>query len=548
MNDTVDIKKESYLLLSFPNGLKESPTNEINLYSMSFKDLSKRQLTFYEVIESINQAAEDNKIKGIVLELDSWKISSVHTKELSIAMDNFKSKGKKILAYSNGIDKTSYLAAINADEISMPHSNSSSLMLSGYSISVPYYKDFGSKLGINVNVIHIGDYKGAGENFARNNMSENFRESITNLLDDRLELFINDVTAKRNIDKNIFTTQLLNGDLAFINPKEALKYKLIDKTQSYDEFLAENNITKKQLVQINDYPPKNNYTFSDSKIAIVFAEGTIAMGNHNAEYMENTIYPEKFGKIFDKIDKDKDIKAIVLRVNSPGGSALASELILQKISSLKKRIPVIVSMGPVAASGGYYISSIADKIFLDKYSVAGSIGVVAIIPNFKELVDKIGVNYEKIEKGKFANLFSMTDSTSQEEIELFRKAMNETYSEFKDRVSKGRNIDLDKLEEIAQGKIWTGNQAVANGLADEIGGLEKAIVEAAKLARIKNYNVEMFPKPKSFTEKLFDTDIESSVNIFKGIKSKELKNSLRLLDNSIKYSKKPVLLMPYSVE
>jgi protease-4 len=264
--------------------------------------------------------------------------------------------------------------------------------------------------------------------------------------------------------------------------------------------------------------------------------------------MENSIYPEKFSKIFDQIEKDKDIKALVLRVNSPGGSALASELILQKINNLKKKIPVIVSMGPVAASGGYYISSFADKIFLDKYSVTGSIGVVAIIPNFKGLIDKIGINYEKIEKGKYANLFNFTDSTSQEEIVLFKKIMTETYVEFKDRVSKGRNITTDALEEIAQGKIWTGDQAVANGLADEIGGIERAIEEAANIGRIKNYSVEMFPKPKTFTEMLFETEIETSVNIFNGIESKELKSSLKLLDNSIKYAKKPILLMPYTLE
>ena len=548
LGDKTVIKKDSYLILSFPNGLRESPSDQFNLLSMNFKDLSKKQLTFYEVIQSINQATDDKKIKGIILELDSWGISSVHTKELSIALEKFKLAEKKIYAYSNGMNKSSYLAAIYADEIIMPQSSSSSLILTGYSVSIPYYKDLGNNLGINVNVIHIGDFKGAGENFARNTMSKNFRSSITDLLDARLELFVEDVSKNRKIDKNTFTSLLLNGDLAFIDPKEAVKFNLIDKTQSYDEFLSEKAIDKKQLVGINDYPPKDNYTFSDSKIAIVFAEGGIVMGNGGSEYMEDSIYPEKFNKIFDKIEKDKDIKALVVRVNSPGGSALASELILQRIEKLKKKMPVVVSMGPVAASGGYYISTFADKIFLDKYSVTGSIGVVAIIPNFKDLVNKIGINYEKIEKGRFADLFDLTDSTSREEIDLFKKIMTKTYVEFKDRVSKGRNINLDDLEEIAQGKIWTGDQAVKNGLADEIGGLEKAIEEAAKIARIKSYNVEMFPKSKTFAEKLFETDIETSVNIFDGIESKELKNSLQLLDNSIKYSKKPILLMPYNLE
>ena len=550
LNDGKVVKSDSFLILSFPNGLKEAATDQINLFSLNnLKDISKRQLTFYEVLQSINQASNDDKIKGIMLDLDSWGVSSVHTKEISLVMEKFKLTGKKIYAYSNGMSKSNYLAAIYADEIVMPPSSSSNLNLSGYSISIPYYKELGSKLGISVNVIHIGDFKGSGENFARATMSDNYRKSITDLLDARLELYIDDVSTNRGIEKKTLTSLLLSGDLAFITPKEALKLKLIDKTQSYSDFLSEKNITKKQLVQINDYPPKNNYTFSDSKIAVVFAEGEITMGtNGSIGKMNESIYPDKFNKIFEKIEKDKDIKALVLRVNSPGGSALASELILQKINSLKKKIPVVVSMGSVAASGGYYISSFADKIFLDKYSVTGSIGVVSIIPNFKEMIDKIGINYEKIEKGKYANIFNFTDSTSQEEIALFRKVMTEIYVEFKDRVSKGRNINIDELEEIAQGKIWTGEQAVANGLADEIGGIEKAIEEAANIARIKNFNVEMFPKPKTFAEKLFDAEVETSVNIFAGIESKELKSSLKLLDNSIKYAKKPILLMPYSVE
>ncbi|MCK4980037.1 MAG: S49 family peptidase, partial [Candidatus Delongbacteria bacterium] len=188
LSDQKVVKNDSFLVLGFPNGLKESPNTQLNLLSMNFKDLSKRQLTFYEVIQSINQAKDDKKIKGIILELDAWGISSVHTKELSVALEKFKAVGKKIYAYSNGMNKFNYLAAIYADEIIMPSSNSSSLILTGYSVSIPYFKDMGSKLGIKVNVIHIGDFKGAYENLARNTMSSNYRESITNLLDARLEL------------------------------------------------------------------------------------------------------------------------------------------------------------------------------------------------------------------------------------------------------------------------------------------------------------------------------------------------------------------------
>ena len=210
MSDKVDVKKNSYLVLSFPNGLKESSSEQINLNLVSLKDINKRQLTFYEVLKSVEQAANDIKISGIILGLDAWNISSVQTKEISLALKKFKESGKKVYAYSTGMNKSSYLAAIYADEIIMPPSSSSNLVLAGYSISIPYYKNLGDKLGIDVNVIHIGDFKGFGENYAKSKMSNNLRESYTNLLDARLELFVQDVASSRSIDKSKFLNRLVS--------------------------------------------------------------------------------------------------------------------------------------------------------------------------------------------------------------------------------------------------------------------------------------------------------------------------------------------------
>ncbi|MBU4487111.1 MAG: signal peptide peptidase SppA, partial [Candidatus Delongbacteria bacterium] len=435
-----EISKGSYIVLKFPDGLLESPLEQFNFQSFKASDLNRKTLILSDVLQGISHASKDTRINGIILDLNNWNIALEHTSEITKSLEKFKESKKSVIAIGSQLGKGNYLAALAGNEIILDPSNSSTVFISGFNISVPYFKDMGDKLGISVNVIHIGQYKGAGENFARNNMSDQYRVSIERIIGDRLDLFTSSVSDYRKIEKTTVSDMIEKGEMVFITPEEALSMKLVDKLMSYDDFISERNIKTKQILNIEDYNEYADVIYED-KIAVIMAEGNIVDSNGSMTFSDETINPEKFEKIISKIKKDKDIKAVVLRVNSPGGSALASEKILRKIKDLKKSMPVVVSMGSMAASGGYYISCQGTKIYADPYTITGSIGVVSMIPNIKNLYDKIGINSERIVKGKYSDMFDFTKEQSEDDITVLRKAMEKIYIEFKSRVSEGRKIN-----------------------------------------------------------------------------------------------------------
>lgn len=542
-----EILKGSYLVLSFPEGLTESPSDQITLQGFRAGDINKKALTLYNVLTDIDHAAGDSRIKGIFIDLDNWSISAEHTNEISSSLVKFKESGKPVTALGSGLDKNNYLAALAADEIIMDPSSSCTIILNGYSVSVPYFKDMGDKLGITVNAIHIGKYKGAGENFSRNSMSDQYKESIEKIMNDRLDLFSGSVSERRGIDRTVFTGRIEKGEMVFITPQQALELKLVDKLISFDDVVKEKNLKTKQLVDVSDYviPEDNN---GNARIAVIFAEGNIVDGYIETAFGDDTINPDKFEKILSRIKKDKDIKAIVLRVNSPGGSALASEKILRKIKNIKQDMPVVVSMGPVAASGGYYISCHADKIFADPYTITGSIGVVSLLPNFKGISEKIGIKNETIVKGKYSDIFDLTKDQSQDDIQVIRGSMEKIYTEFKARVSEGRKISEIDLEKIAQGQIWTGRQAKENGLIDELGGLNSAIDEAKKLANLDDYKIVTYPENKSIAEKIFSAEFEEK-DIFSGFENSEyFQSEIEMIKNAVLFANRPAFILPIIIE
>ncbi|HQO10194.1 MAG TPA: signal peptide peptidase SppA [Clostridiales bacterium] len=542
-----DILNGSYLVLSFPEGIIESPTEKIDLMNLEKIELNRKSLTLYDVLKRVEDASDDPLIKGIILDLDNWNAGAEHTNEIAVALNEFKGSSKLITAAGSSLDKSSYMAALSSDEILLDPSNSCNIMLNGFSASVPYLKDLGDKLGVSVNVIHIGQYKGAGENFARNTMSDQFRESILKLLNDRHDLLTGTISERRSLEKSAVSGMIEKGEAVFITPQQALELKLVDKLMSWDEMIKDKHIKKKQLVDIRDYIGKEDQK-EGKKIAVIFAEGDIVDSDKGGDFTEDNINPDKFEKILEKIRKDSDVKAIVLRVNSPGGSALASEKILRKIIEIKKTVPVTVSMGPVAASGGYYISCQADKIFADPYTVTGSIGVVSMLPNVKKLYDKIGIKTERISMGKYSDIFDFTKEQSEEDVLLMKSSMEKIYAEFKSRVSDGRKISEEELEKIAQGQIWTGRQAKENGLVDELGGLDHAIADAAKTAGMKNYQLLTYPENKTVYEKIFSADIEEkdALTILEG--SGLLKDEIEMLKRSVLFGNRPALLLPLSVK
>jgi protease IV len=542
-----EIPKGSYIVLSFPSVLTESPSDQIDFREFRASDLNKKSLTLYDVLNNIEKATADSRIKGIFIDLDNWNISAEHTNEISASINEFKASGKSVTALGSGLDKSNYLAALAGDEIIIDPSNSCTILLNGFSASVPYFKDMGDKLGVTVSVIHIGKFKGAGENFSRNSMSDQYRESIDKILNDRFDLFTDAVSEHRNIEKAEVAGMIENGQMVFITPQQALEFKLVDRLMSYDEVIKEKDLKRKQLVDISDYDlPDENY--GKGSIAVVFAEGNIVDGYVETLFGDDTVNPEKFSRILDKIKKNKDIKAIVLRVNSPGGSALASEKILRKIKNIKQTLPVVVSMGPVAASGGYYISCQATKIFADHYTITGSIGVVSILPNLKGISEKIGIKNETIVKGKYSDIFDLTKEQSQDDILIMRNSMEKIYTEFKSRVSEGRNISDAELEKIAQGQIWTGRQAKENGLVDEIGGLHAAISEAKELAGLDKYDIVTYPENKTFSEKIFSADFKDK-DIFSGFEREGyFENEIDIIKKTVQFGNRPVILLPVNIK
>jgi protease-4 len=544
---TEEIPKGSYIVLQFPFGLAESPSEQINFQSFKARDLNKKTLILSNVIAGIDRASNDPKISGIIIDLDSWNISPEHTNEIVQSLDKFKESKKPVIALGSGIDKANYFAALAGDEIIVDPSNSCTILLNGFSASVPYFKDMGDKLGVTVNVIHIGQFKGSGENFSRNSMSDQYRISIEKILNDRLDLFTSSVSERRKIDKSLFSAMLEKGEMVFITPQQALEIKLVDKLMSYDEVIKERNIKKKQLIDIRDYDRAEDVTGA-GQIAVIFAEGNIVDSNGGMDLGDETINPEKFENIVSKIKKNKNIKAVVLRVNSPGGSALASEKILRKIRDLKQTMPVVVSMGPVAASGGYYISCQANKIFADPYTITGSIGVVAMIPNFNSLSNKIGIKNEKIVKGKYSDIFDLTKDPSADDILVIRNSMEKIYTEFKFRVTEGRGISEEELEKIAQGQIWTGRQAKENKLIDEIGGLQDAILEAGNMTGMEKYDIITYPENKTFSEKIFSMDLEENDIFTPFEKAGYFKAEISLIRQAVLFGNRPALILPLNIE
>ena len=567
--EKVIIKPNSYLVLAFPNGITEAPSQSLDL-ELPFPLLGgeKSKLSFYNVLKSIEFAAVDPKIKGIIVKLDLWNVGREKTDEIIKSLEKFKESGKKIYAYGNYIANTNYKIATISDEISMPPSKSAAFHLSGYSRSFAYYKDLADKLGVTVNVIHIGDFKSYGETYSKSKMSDQFKQEIGKIFEKLETNFTSFVSERRGLNKDIFEKALYNGDYAILDAQKAMKYNLIDKAQNYYELeniLKNSDEDELRTVGINNYSTNvktilaaqqlmSDFDSSTERIAVLFLEGDITMSFLPGVGGSSSISPGNVSKELDLIRKDKKIKGLILRVNSPGGSALASEIILQKIKEIQKNIPVFVSMGSVAASGGYYISTSAETIFAEKSTITGSIGVVSMIPNINGLNKKIGINYETISKGKFSNLdFFNKEKVTEEEVSLIRNTMKLTYDEFKNRVSQGRGMDLAKLETIAQGKVWTGEQGLEIGLVDKIGGLEEVIFAMREKLSNENLQIITFPKEKTFIEKINELKLnevfspkislfgeESNINV-------ELNKLLKNYNRAINYDGKPLMLLPVEI-
>ncbi len=468
--------------------VSEDPMTYIDFSSMKIN----KPLEIQKAVQSIYSAATDSRISAIYIEPKMiTAISLTNLQELRVALEKFKESGKKIYSYSSLYDNSSYyLSSVATDLTIAPLGMVFTLGLSSESV---YMKDLFEKYGIDVDLIRAGKYKSAGEPFIASRMSKENREQNQSMLDSIWDGMISDISASRGVE--VAELNKLVDNLSAVEAKNALDNKLVDAIRYIDEMqdVLESDYPDYKFVSLLDYSKtllsvrsvdenKKPILSSSNKIALVNAVGSIVDGKSS----DGKLGSETFIKTIQKIRKDSSVKAVVLRISSPGGSALASDYMWRELSLLQKEKPLVVSMGAYAASGGYYIAAPADFIYADRATLTGSIGVFSIVPNFNETISDFGLNVEGVSTNKSSQLISVIrkGGLTSAERAFFQSNVNTIYTRFKEVVSIGRNIPVEKVDELAQGRVWTGEQALENGLVDAIGGVSDAILMAAERAGI----------------------------------------------------------------
>jgi len=461
--------------------------------------------TTHDIIQKINVAKTDARIKAIILEPMGIQADYSILNEIMHSLNDFKSSGKKVYGYiNNASQRDIYLLSV-ADEIYMNPSASAGFILHGVGGSINFYKDMLEKIGIEMHVVKAGDYKAAGEPFTRNSMSPEFKKNISSVYDDIYVQLITDLSRNFDTQQSLLKNTIEQGNQLIINQELGIKLNIVDELVFFDTFLKKIKTNEKQLISYEKYrpiDPKSHF----NKVAVIYAIGNITP--NRPQLGENNINSKQFIKMLNKIDNDNSIKAVVIRINSGGGSALESEIIFNKIAQVKEKKPVVVSMGGIAASGGYYIGANANYIFADPYTITGSIGVFSMIPDLSKSANKIGIKSEQVGYGKYLSLFNIWGMYNKDIEKAFQLMVDNVYHEFKTRVSESRNIDYNDLEKIAQGQIWSAKKAREINLIDEIGSLSDAVNKAASIASISNYSLSFFPERKNFFEVLVEENFD----------------------------------------
>lgn len=482
--DNIILQNDSYIELDLAREFKEKNKNLPEF-------LKNEDINFFALLKTFDSIEKDEKIKGVILKLDNLALNRGQIEELGEKIEQLKEKNKKVYSYLTSVDNRNYSLAIKSSEIYMPPVMSANVNITGYYAQMMYYKNLADKLGIKVNVIHVGDYKSYGEQYVKDKMSPEYKENMERVLNKVYDNFVTNIAKERKLNQEMINDKILAGDLMVSEPYQMQKLGMVDELLYYDQIkmmLGEKNVIPLEKYTKYIYNNQKLMKRKKDKLAIIYGEGTILMGE-DPRNMSEQLTPDVIVNELDKALKNKNIKGIVLRINSPGGSALASAIINNKVKEVSKLKPVYVSIGGVSASGGYYISAAAKKIFADKESITGSIGVVSMIPNIKELVGKININVEELKKGEYADIYSLTKEMDSEKLDKIYASNLKVYNEFLDVVAEGRNLDRKYVHSIAQGKVWLGEEGVNLKLVDEIGGMEKTINEMAKDLKLSDYDI-----------------------------------------------------------
>ena len=501
---TTKVKDNSVLVLKMDGSLEERASDDI---MSQFAGVVGETIGLDETLNAIKKAKENDHIKGIYIEGGMFSGIPASQQELRDALVDFKKSGKWIVAYADQYSQSSYYLASVADKVWL---NPQGMVDWHGLISQPYYlKDMLEKFGVKMQLAKVGAYKSAPETYVSDHMSDPNREQITAYLTGIWDNMLNDVSASRKISKETLNA-LADGVVMLADPQDLIKNKLVDKLMYGEEVKGE--VKKllgidddKDISQINIEQMQNvKENRKGDEIAVYYAYGNIVddASTGSLTTTEHLIVGKDVSKDLEKLAKDDKVKAVVLRVNSGGGSAYASEQIWHAMMNLKAKKPVVVSMGGMAASGGYYISCPANWIVAEPTTITGSIGIFGLFPDFSGLLtQKLGVKFDEVKTNKNAGFGTMSRPFNEEEMSYLNSYIDRGYKLFRQRVADGRKQSVDAIEEIAQGHVWLGKDALGIKLVDQLGNLDDAVKKAAELAKVSEYHTSSYPgKPDLFDE------------------------------------------------
>ncbi|KPL04562.1 MAG: hypothetical protein AMJ90_00295 [candidate division Zixibacteria bacterium SM23_73_2] len=529
--------KNNFLELRLSGEIPEEPKK--------FLFFGPEKSNLMELITTIDRAREDRTIKGIFLRIDPLNAGWAKVQELREAIFSFRETGKKVLCYMEiGSDREYYLAS-SCDKIILAPSGY--LEVNGLASEVTFIKGTLDKLGIEAELEHIGDYKTASDLLTRDEMSDAHREVANSIVDDLFSQLIRGIAKTRGLTEDEVRVLMDNGPYT---ASEALKAGLVDTLAFYDQLeeMAEKMLVEKpRKKEFQDYSEKKYYRYSwaiPPKIAVIFAEGSIFSGESGNNFLFGKIMgSETIASAIKKAREDRSVKAIVFRIDSPGGSGIASDEIWREIQRTKGKKPFVVSMSDVAGSGGYFIACPGDTIFAMPATYTGSIGVITGKFNLSGLYNKIGFSKEIIKRGEHSDFYNLSRGFSEEERKIVKRQIKEFYDDFVKKVSEGREMSFDSVHQVAQGRVWTGYQAKENGLVDEFGGLKLAIACAKNMAGIEpEKEIEIVTLPE--TRWSFDFGIMDLLSFSEKFDPlfKEMEKVKLLEDERI------LFLVPYQIE
>jgi protease-4 len=503
------VKANSVLLMTLDKPIADrGPKDQIDIDFGAFKQINPLGLD--DILKNLDKAAEDDRIEGIFLDLSTVQAGFGQLLEIREQIQEFKTQsGKWVLAYSDSYGLASYWLASVADEVYLqPQGN---LEFAGLRSEYMFFKNMFEKLDIDIQFIRgsNNDFKSFGEVYTEEKMSDANREQIERLIQSLWDTYLLKITESRGIDKARLNE--IADNLIVRSAEDAVEVGLIDGIKYRDEVLAilreKSGIGPNDDIQVAELPKYGRASSNGSpkygkeKVAVIFAEGSIMDGKSE----EGVIGGTSLSKTIREAREDSTIKAVVLRVNSPGGSALASDIIWREVELTKQIKPVVVSMGDVAASGGYYISCAAHRIYAESSTITGSIGVFGMIPNMQGFFNKkLGITFDGAKTNEYADMMTVSRALRQDEKDIIQNWIDDIYGTFKQRVAEGRGMTVDAVDVVAKGRVWTGMDAKTNGLVDEIGGLEDAIAAATEMAGLENPRRIDLPKQKDMFQQMME--------------------------------------------